>query len=76
MPYIYIYKIARSDIRVFLGKNMGIFSTSSPFDSDIGKVLRVLSVGRKQNIFNFQSFTKYGSLCFIYLLKSNRNVVY
>jgi len=33
---------------------MGIFSTSSPFDSDIGKVLRVISVGRQQRIFNFR----------------------
>ena len=37
---------------------MGLFSTSSPFDSDIGKVLRVLSVGRQQRIFSFKNFTK------------------
>jgi hypothetical protein len=36
-------------------KKMGIFSTSSPFDSDIGKVLRFLSVCRKQSIFKFQN---------------------
>jgi hypothetical protein len=37
---------------------MGIFSTSSPFDSDIGKVLKVLSVSRQQRIFDFQNSTK------------------
>jgi hypothetical protein len=56
---------------------MGIFSTSSPFDSDIGKVLRVLSVGRQQRIFNFKNFTKcIHTVVHVssYLLKFSRNV--
>jgi hypothetical protein len=35
---------------------MGLFSTSSPFDSDVGKFLRVFSLRHQQIIVKFQDF--------------------